>query len=191
MVPWAIVVVMGRWDHHAGRGFRAELLPISQAASLYGLSKSPGVLPRWCWLFLPSLVLLRACLTPCLCDEQDLSKFILSFSRWLFYMCYVHLQLCGKLDPFAENPISMSHVANAKSPLFSPWRWLNLCSIWCERFAGWFIGLMLFLRMFAEGFTVSGHCQEFFLLSFHHLVFSVFGGLVSQSSPAPALFFSL
>lgn len=94
---------------------------LSQAASLCGLSKTPGVLLRWCWLFLPSLVLLRACLTPCLCDEQDLTKFMLSFSWWLFYILSVHLQLCGKLDPFVENPISTSRAANAKvSPFFLP-----------------------------------------------------------------------
>lgn len=43
--------------------------------------------------------------------------------------------------------------------------------------------------MFAEGFAVSGHCWEFFLLSCYHLS-SVFLG-AGFSVPAPALFFSL
>lgn len=93
---------------------------LSQAASSCGLSKTPGVLLRWCWLFFPFVVLLRACFTPCLCDGRDLTKFILSFSWWLFYIHSVHLQLCGKLDPFVENLIFTSHSANAKvSPFFS------------------------------------------------------------------------
>lgn len=114
--------------------------------------------------------MLRASLIPCLCDGQDLAKFILSFSWWLFYIHSVHLQLCGNLEPFVENPISTSQAVNAKvSPLFSPCRWLNLCSPPCERCAGWFIALMLFVRMFAGGFAVSGHCC-------FHLIFCVFGG---------------
>lgn len=35
VVPWAIVVVMGLWDHHAGRGFRAQLPPMSGSLTLW------------------------------------------------------------------------------------------------------------------------------------------------------------
>lgn len=73
--------------------------------------------------FYPPLVLLRACVTPCLCDGQDLTKFLFSFSWWLFYISTLyplgsHLQLCGNLDPFVENPISTSRAANASLPFF-------------------------------------------------------------------------
>lgn len=65
---------MGLWHHHPGRGFRAQLLP---GTSSCVFSKTLGVLLRGCWLFLPSLALLRARWTPCLCEGQDLTNFIL------------------------------------------------------------------------------------------------------------------
>lgn len=40
VVPWAMVVVMDLWDHHAGRDFRAEFLPFSGSLTLW-LLQSP------------------------------------------------------------------------------------------------------------------------------------------------------
>lgn len=112
---------MGLWDHCAGRGFRAELLPISGSLIVWPFQNPWSTAEVMLAFFTFPSTVERACLTPCLCDEQDLTKFMLSFSWWLFYILSVHLQLCGKLDPFVENPISTSRAANAKvSPFFLP-----------------------------------------------------------------------
>lgn len=188
MVPWAIVVVMGLWDHRAGRGFRAELLPISGSLIVWPFQNPWSTAEVMLAFFtFPSTV------------ESLFDSLLVWWAgshqiHALIFLVAVLYPLSSLAALWEAGPLCWkSHLHESCSkcqnlPFFSPWRWLNLCSTRCERFAGWFIGLMLFLRMFAEGFTVSGHCWEFFLLSFYHLVFYVFGGWFLRPCSSPILF---
>lgn len=164
------------WDHHPGRGFRAELFPISGSLTLWPF-QTPGVLPRWCWLFLPSLVLFGSLFDTFLVwwtGSHQISPLI--FSVAVLYPLS-SLAALWESGPLCWKSHLQSRAANAKvSPFFSPCCWLNLCSPRCERCAAWFIGLILFVRMFAEGFAVSGHPVGNFFCSVVVIWCSVFLG---------------